>query len=149
MTDSPTLAPTLALVIALCAGAALAHSGVANPAVKARMDLMGQIKEATAGLGKMAQGAVAFDAVAAAKLAQALANHAAEIPAAFEAEETDPTSEARPEIWSDWAGFVADAETLGSAARAMQTASREDVQFGMRAVAKACSSCHENFRIDK
>ncbi|NNF90114.1 MAG: cytochrome c, partial [Boseongicola sp.] len=51
---------TSVAVLLLVASAALAHQGVKNPAVKARMDVMSAIGDNTKLLGRMAKGEVAF-----------------------------------------------------------------------------------------
>ena len=138
-----------ALGLVMLAGAALAHSGVKNAEVKARMGLMGEIKEATAVLGEMAKGQRAFDAAQAAAAREVLIDRAGRIGAAFEAEETDPKSEARPEIWSDWPGFTAKADAMAAAADALQVGSLAEVRAGMSGLAESCGGCHKLYRIDK
>lgn len=130
----------------MIASMALAHNGVKNPAVMARMQGMEQIGAASKVLGNMARGRVAFDAEAAALAKAALAQHAAEIPALFEAQEDDPKSEALPAIWSDFADFTAKAEALRDAAEAMDITSAETIAAGMGAVGGACRSCHKAYR---
>jgi cytochrome c556 len=141
-------ATVLLILLPLLTGAALAHSGVTNPKVMPRMHLMTDIKDTVAGLGAFAKGTQRFDADEAARLVDALAAQAAGVAAAFEDAAQDPKSEARPEIWSDWTGFTAEASKLEAAAQTMQTESRAEVQFGMRALAKACYSCHEDYRLE-
>ena len=142
--------PALTLVLTLgIATAALAHSGVKNAAVKARMNLMVEIKEATGVIGGMAQGKMAFDATKAAAAQQALLAASQKVVAAFEAEETDPKSEAAARIWTDWDGFVTEANALEAAAGALQTASLDDLRAGLRDIGKSCGGCHMTYRIDK
>ncbi|MBV2359213.1 cytochrome c [Thalassococcus sp. CAU 1522] len=140
---------TATLVMTLAATAALAHSGVKNAAVKARMDLMGEVKAATATLGDMSKGAKPFDAAKAEAARAALERHATRIPALFKAPESDPKTEARPEIWTDWDGFVAIADRMETVASAMDTGSLKTLRAGMGRLAKTCKSCHEAFRIKK
>ena len=130
----------------MIASMALAHNGVKNPAVMARMQGMEQIGAASKVLGNMARGRVAFDAEAATSAKAALAQHAAEIPALFEAQEDDPKSEALPAIWSDFADFTAKADTLRDAAKAMDVTSAETIAAGMGEVGGACRSCHKAYR---
>ncbi|WP_161594648.1 c-type cytochrome [Marimonas lutisalis] len=129
--------------------AVLAHSGVKNPAVKARMDLMGEIKDATGVLGGMAKGEIAFDPARAAAAREALIEQAGRIPPAFEARETDPKSEARDEIWTDWDGFIARARAMEDAAAALNAGSLDGVRAGMGALGQSCGGCHKPYRIDK
>lgn len=130
----------------MIASMALAHNGVKNPAVMARMQGMEQIGAASKVLGNMARGRIAFDAEAAASAKAALAQHAAEIPALFEAQEDDPKSEALPAIWSDFADFTAKADALRDAAEAMDVTSAETIAAGMGAVGGSCRSCHKAYR---
>ena len=130
----------------MIASMALAHNGVQNPAVMARMQGMEQIGAASKVLGNMARGRVAFDAEAAAAAKAALAQHAAEIPALFEAQEDDPKSEALPAIWSDFADFTAKADALRDAAEAMDVTSAKTIAAGMGAVGGSCRSCHKAYR---
>lgn len=141
---------TLALAAATVTfgAAALAHADVANPVVKERMALMGEIRTNFATLGGMVQGKTAFDAATAAEAKAALAAAAAMIPAKFEANETDPESEAAPAIWDDWEGFTADAADFEAAVAALDTASLESVQAGFRPIGGSCGACHQAYRVD-
>jgi len=138
-----------ALGLAALGGAALAHEGVQNEAVKARMMLMDNIKDAVGVLGGMAKGEMAFDAAKADAAKEALIRHSAEIPAAFEAEEMDPKSEARPEIWENWEDFVGKAEALGAAAGELDTSDQAWMGPGMGKIGGACKACHEDYRVKK
>lgn len=138
-----------AIAVAAFAGAATAHEGVENEAVKARMMLMDKVKTATGTLGGMAKGAVAYDAGAADAAKAALAEHAAAIPAAFEAKEMDPKSTAKPAIWDNWADFVAKAEAMGGAAAALDTSSQASIGAGMGGIGGSCQACHKVYRVKK
>ena len=131
----------------LVAGVAFAKDGVQDPTVKARMDLMGTIAMNTKVLGDMAGGKTAFDAAAATQARAALAAAAAEIPARFEPQATDPVSEAKPEIWTNWADFLAKSEALLTGAEALDPATVEGVQAGMGAIGGTCRACHTDYRI--
>lgn len=140
-----TKALTLGLICA--ASIAFAKEGVKNPVVKTRMDTMGVIRVNTGVLGDMAAGKAAFDSAKAAEAAAALAAAASTIPQVFDPEETDPVSEALPDIWMMPDEFSAKAERLYKAAQSLDTASLEGVKAGMGAVGGACKSCHETFRM--
>lgn len=133
----------------LLAGAAFAKDGVTNPVVKERMDLMQTIRVNTGVMGDMASGKTAFDAAAATQARANLAAAAALIPAKFEAEETDPVDEARPDIWMMFDDFTSKAEALVTAAEAADTTSLETLQASMRAIGGSCQSCHESYRAKK
>lgn len=137
----------LVVATALVAGMALAKEGVRDPQVKARMELMDTIAASTKTLGDMASGKVAFDATAATAAKTALADAAAKVPAAFEPQATDPVSEARPEIWTNWADFVTKSEALLTAAEAVGTTSAETVGAGLGAIGGSCKACHSAYRM--
>lgn len=138
-----------AIASVLLAGAAYAKDGVTNPVVKERMDLMQTIRANTGVMGDMASGKNAFDAAAAAEARANLAAAAAMIPAKFEAEETDPVDEARPDIWMMFDDFTEKAEALVAAAEAADTTSLESLQASIRAIGGSCQSCHESYRAKK
>lgn len=139
-----------ALFIAATVGlatVAVAHEGVKNPAVMARMEGMKLIAQHTKVLGDMAKGARPFNAEEAQAAARALAAEAARVPALFEAEEDDPKSEAKPAIWFDYAAFTAEANALIDAANgATGLKTSGDIIKVMQAIGATCSSCHKSFR---
>lgn len=132
----------------MIASAAFAHQGVQNPAVKARMDSMEVIQKNTKLIGTMAKGDRAFDPDLAREAARTIAAQAARMPLLFEVEETDPVSEARPVIWSEFDEFVADAEALEIAASgaAASIETREDLRTALADIGQTCKSCHEAYR---
>lgn len=136
-----------AIILTVFGSFALAHSGVMNPTVKERMDLMVGVKDATAVIGKMAKAEVPFDPDTAEAARLALADHAAQIPALFEANERDPKDEARDAIWDDWADFVDKAEAMRVAADAMDTSSVDTLRTGLATLGASCSGCHDLYRV--
>ena len=66
------------------AGSALAHKGVMNSSVKARMNAMSAIAEQMKTLGKMAKGVTPFDSATARLAAAEIAKHAGDTPKLFE-----------------------------------------------------------------
>lgn len=139
----------IAAALSLSVGAAAAKDGVTNPVVKERMDLMQMVRASTASLGDMAAGKTAFDAQAATVAKTALAAAAAQITAKFQANEDDPVAEGRPEIWTNFADFTTKAESLVTAAEALDVASLAGLQAGMGAVGGTCKACHEAYRAKK
>lgn len=137
------------LVAGLICGAsvAVAKEGVQNPVVKTRMDTMGVIRANTGVLGDMASGKAAFDADKATEAAAALAAAAATIPQVFEPNETDPVSEAKPEIWANFGDFTGKADALYKAAQAVDASSLDTLKAGMGGVGGACKDCHTTYRI--
>lgn len=138
----------IAACIAMAAGAALAHQGVKNAAVKARMDNMTAISRATEVLGNMAKGKQPFETGKAQAAAQEIALLAGQISVLFEAEETDPKSEASPAIWQDFSGFETEAVKLATAAQdAANIADESDLRTALRSIGATCNACHKAYRI--
>lgn len=133
----------------LAATAAAAHQGVKDPDVKARMDLMGEVKDATGVIGGMSRGKIAFDAAAAAEARAALIDAAARTPELFEPQATDPKTEARPEIWTNWDDFTAKSAALGTAAEALDTSSVDGLRAGLADIGATCKACHADYRMKK
>jgi cytochrome c556 len=133
--------------LVLVAGVAVAKEGVQDPTVKARMDLMSAIGMNVKELGDMATDKVAFDAAAALAAQTALVAASADIAAKFEPQATDPVSEAKPEIWTNWDDFVAKAGALNAAATVLDPASLEGIKAGMGAIGGACRDCHSTYRM--
>jgi cytochrome c556 len=113
------------------------------------MMLMDGVKAATGTLGAMGKGEMAFDADKAGEARQALIDHAAKIPAAFEAQEMDPKSTALPAIWENWADFEMKAQAMGAAAEELDTSDLGWVQAGMGDLGGTCAACHKAYRIKK
>lgn len=128
---------------------AFAHEGVKNPAVMERMHAMKSVAKQVKTLGDMAKGATAFDAATAQAAGTEIARHAEMVPALFEAEEMDPKTEAKPEIWQNWSDFTQkNAEFEAAARTAAQITSPDDLAAAMRALGDSCKSCHELYRIE-
>ena len=136
---------TLAAGLILIAGAAIA-SEAADPNVKAREELMETLGKNMKVLGDIAGGKAAYDAAAAEAAKGAIVAAAGEIAAKFEPQATDPKSEAKPEIWSNWEDFLAKDKALSDAATAWDVSSPESIGAGMGAVGGACKACHTAYR---
>jgi cytochrome c556 len=136
--------------VLLTAGAAFAEGDRTDPNAKARSDLMRTVGKNTGILGDMAGGKAAYDAAAAEGAKAAIIEAAGMIEATFKDQgAADPASEVKPEIWTNWEGFLADAKALGDAAGAMDVASTETIGAGMGALGGACKDCHTDFRVMK
>ncbi len=134
--------------IVLVAGTAWAHSGVKNPAVQARMHAMSVIGAEMKTLGLMLKGEKAFDASLAQAAAGKIAEHAGQTPDLFRANEDDPKSEAKPEIWENFDDFSAKAIALQDVAIKVSAsiASKDDLGQAMKALGDTCKSCHKDYR---
>ena len=139
---------TAVFALALVGTVAIAKEGVKDPIVKARQDLMATQGMSMKVLGGMAGGKVPFDAAAAEAAKAAIVATSAEIGAKFKPQATDPVTEAKPEIWTNWADFEAKAMALNAAATALDTSTLAGVQAGMEGLGGACGACHKAYRID-
>lgn len=137
---------TLVLGLIMAGGIALAQSKAADPDVNARQTLMQKNGGAMGVLGGMAKGTTAFDAAAAEAAKAALIADAAATPAAFQNNAADPASKAKPEIWTNWDDFVADADGLAKAAAAMDATTLDGVKAGLGAIGGACKACHSEYK---
>lgn len=133
--------------IALTVGTvALAHEGVQNAAVAARMQAMTDIAASSKTLGNMARGRLAFDAEAAEEARALLAAKASAVPALFEENADDPKSEADPSIWENFDDFSAKANSLAAAAEALDVSSAASIAEGFGPIGSSCRSCHAPYR---
>lgn len=143
-------AKALIISAVLSAGAAFAEEERTDPNAIARGELMTLIGKNTGILGDMAGGKAAYDAAAAEGAKAAIVEAAGKIEATFKDQgAADPASEAKPEVWTNWEEFLADAKKLGEAAGAMDVASAESIGAGMGALGGACKDCHTEFRVMK
>ena len=143
-------AKALIISAVLSAGAAFAEEERTDPNAIARGELMTLIGKNTGILGDMAGGKAAYDAAAAEGAKAAIVEAAGKIEATFKDQgAADPASEAKPEVWTNWEEFLADAMKLGEAAGAMDVASAESIGAGMGALGGACKDCHTEFRVMK
>lgn len=137
----------IALIGALLAGAAYAKGDATDPAAKAREDVMKAIGGSLGTLGGMAKGEVPYDAAAAEAAKAALVTAAGGIAAAYETQGgEDPTSEAKPEIWTSWDDFVKKADALTAAATAADVSSAEAIGASLGAIGGTCKDCHSVYR---
>lgn len=136
----------ITVAIALSGATIHAHS-VENPAVQKRMDVMKEIKGAMGVLGSMAKGAIAFDAAAAGAAQNTLIEQSGMVATTFEANETDPESEALPAIWENWDTFVEMADDLTFAAEGLDTTSLDGMRGGLGNIGASCGACHKKFRM--
>ena len=128
-------------------GATIHAHSVENPSVQKRMDVMKEIKGAMGVLGGMAKGAIAFDATAAGAAQNTLVEQSGMVAATFEANQTDPKSEALPAIWENWDTFVEMAEDLTFAAEGLDASSLDGVRSGLGNIGASCGACHKKFRM--
>ncbi len=147
MTFRQTIGKTIAIAAVLAAGIAFAKEGVTDPQVKARQELMGKQAMSAKVLGDMANGKAPFDAAAAEAAKATLVATSNEIATVFEPQATDPMSDSKPEIWTNWDDYVAKANALHAAAEALDVSSVETIGAGMAAVGGACGACHKAYKM--
>lgn len=135
-----------ALILALGTAGALAHGGVKNPAVKARMTSMEEMGASLKSLIGMAKGEAAFDAGRANAAFATIARESARTADLFAAQESDPKTEAKPSIWENYADFTAHADVVTKAASGVQVTSREELVGALGPVGLGCKSCHKLYR---
>jgi cytochrome c556 len=138
----------LILGTTLAASMALAHGGVQNPAVMARMEAMSQIGDGMKVLGGMMKGELAYDTAKAQAALDKIEAASQQVPALFEAPESDPKSEALPAIWDNWADFEAKATALTEAASGEITG-EEGLRPTLGALGGACKDCHRDYRVNR
>jgi cytochrome c556 len=137
-----------ALVSVLILSATVVFAGKStDPDAKARQTLMDTVGMNTGILGDMAGGKAPFDAAKAEAAKAALIAAAGMIPATFEPKGTDAESKAKPEIWTNWDDFLADAAAMGKAATALDATTVEGVQAGMAGLGGSCKDCHTEYRL--
>jgi cytochrome c556 len=138
---------------ALVALVLITACATATPAerIHERQELMRSNKAALIDLGKMASGEAPWNAEAARRLAQRIADNAAMIPAMVEkgtGQESGRTR-ARPEIWTDPGNFERAAWNVEDLARSIVTLARAGEEAGVRArvtrLEKDCDACHSRF----
>lgn len=130
------------------AATALAHGGVKNPQVMARMNAMSAIADNMKILGQMAKGETSFDAAKAQAAATAVAEHAAQSVTLFEAPASDPKSEALPAIWENYPDFTDTAVALEKAALSAATTitSLDTLRAAVPSMGQTCGACHKLYR---
>ena len=139
---------TLSLVAALSiATAALAHQGVKNAGVMARMDGMLSAQKATKVLIDMAAGKRSFDADDADAAKARILEDLSRVPALFESPHDDPMTEARPIIWTQYDDFLRRNDQAVLAMKAVKTETKAGLQATLPAAGAACLDCHQTYRL--
>lgn len=134
------------VLISLSIGA-IAHADVENQAVADRMAAMKAISGSLKTLGGMAKGAVEFDAAIAQAAVDTVEMQSGALPVLFEAQETDPLSDAKPEIWTNWDDFVSKANGLNATAAAITITDAASVGAALGAIGGTCKGCHSEYRM--
>ena len=127
---------------------AVAHTGVSNPAVLARMESMTETQDNTKVLGAMVKGERDFDVMAARAAAAEIARHAKQTPDLFRIKEMDPKTEALPAIWEDFDDFTAKSKSLEDVATSLAASleTEDQLRAGLGQIGAACKACHKSYR---
>nr|WP_280637745.1 MULTISPECIES: cytochrome c [unclassified Shimia] len=78
-----------------------------------------------------------------------IVQHSGNIKALFEAQASDPKSEALPAIWANWEDFSDRADDLTTSAQALDFKDRAALADTLGAVGGACRACHKQYREKK
>ena len=133
--------------LALAGTMAVAAEEASDPAVRARIALMKDLKASSAALADMAAGKVPFDAAQAEAMIEALRSSADKVEPAFRARADDPASDALPDIWNAPSEFRQKANKLVKTTMDLQGGSPDDLIDGLQAVGAACKDCHGRFKM--
>lgn len=133
--------------LALAGTMALAAEEASDPAVRARIALMKDLKASSAALADMAAGKVPFDAAQAEAMIEALRSSADKVEPAFKPRADDPASDALPDIWTVPAEFRQKVNRLVKATLALEGSRAGDLADSLSAVAAACKDCHGRFKM--
>ncbi|WP_170399999.1 c-type cytochrome [Ruegeria arenilitoris] len=128
-TENLLLGAVVASVLVVASQSVFAHGG-ATGVVKDCMDGMGVMKDAMKVLTPMMRGQVEYDAAVVREHAEDISHHAGEaLTRLFPEGSLDAPSEAKPEIWQDWAAFSALADQLRVMADGLADASENGLMM--------------------
>jgi cytochrome c556 len=147
--EQATTAAAAVGMTVLVAGMALAAAHGDSERVKSMKAMGGHM----GAIGKVAKGEMAYSAETVTH-AEGLEKMSKELLTWFpEGSMGGDDSRAKPEIWTDWAGFEAKAKDFQAAVPALVAASKtgDKAQIGaaLGAVGKTCGGCHKPFRKPK
>lgn len=140
------LVPALALVILGTDGGVRAHDAH-DPRHIAMTALANNMKEIGQGLaaGRITPGMKV--------LPEEIVEHATALPQLFEKPDGKKNSRAKPEIWTDFAGFLKSNDaSIVTASVLSETLNADDVEAGQLAQKRAgdsCGGCHKVYRLPK
>ena len=126
----------------------LAHSGVLNKDVAARMTLMSSIGRNMGVLGKMLQKKAPFDRGKAVEAINNIEQLAVETPTVFEKRVLDPKSEAKELIWEEFKSFTKISTGLATRAKQLSSSMKsfDDLRPALINLSQSCKECHSKFR---
>ena len=133
------------------ASAALAHSGVKDKDVMARMKLMSSMADNMKVIGMMLKQKIPFEREQAIDALKEISRLATETPDAFKKNATDPKSEAKSNIWTEFGKFTDISMKLAKDADGLAASfqSFENLKPALGQLSKSCRTCHTNYREKK
>ena len=126
----------------------LAHSGVLNKDVAARMTLMSNMGRNMGVLGRMLKKKTPFDQVKATEAINNIEQLAVETPVVFEKRVLDPKSEAKELIWEEFETFTKISNSLATSAKQLSSSMKsfDDLRPALITLSQSCKECHSRFR---
>ena len=126
----------------------LAHSGVLNKDVAARMTLMSNMGRNMGVLGRMLKKKTPFDQVKATEAINNIEQLAVETPRVFEKRVLDPKSEAKELIWEEFETFTKISSSLATSAKQLSSSMKsfDDLRPALITLSQSCKECHSRFR---
>ena len=126
----------------------MAHSGVENEVVKARMMAMKEIGASMKYIGKVRRGSKTFDLQEIKEELESIRYNASITPKLFEVYAMDPLSEAGTEIWETFDDFKNKAVSLEKVAEKLLTTLENEGQLNdaLMVLGSGCKSCHSKYR---
>ena len=126
----------------------LAHSGVLNKDVAARMTLMSNMGRNMGVLGKMLKQKTPFDQVKATEAINNIEQLAVETPTVFEKRVLDPKSEAKELIWEEFETFTKISNSLAAGAKQLSSSMKsfDNLRPALITLSQSCKECHSRFR---
>ena len=138
----------LVMTLALATPRLTAQEQITNKGVKKRVALMFTAQAAAATLTDMMAGRVMFHSVRARSARRTLMQTSRSIVKRFKRSHSDPLSNARPEIWTYWSDFKANAEVSEDAARRLNVKSLAGLRRTLPNLLQSCLSCHDSYRTE-
>ena len=135
----------------LTVSAALAHSGVKDKDVMARMKLMSSMADNMKVIGMMLKQKIPFEQEIAVNAIKEISRLATETPDTFKKNSTDPKSEAKPNIWAEFDNFTEISLKLATDANSLAASfqSFENLKPALGQLSKSCKTCHTSYREKK
>ena len=126
----------------------LAHSGVLNKDVAARMTLMSNMGRNMGVLGRMLKKKTPFDQVKATEAINNIKQLAVETPRVFEKRVLDPKSEAKELVWEEFETFTKISSSLATSAKQLSSSMKsfDDLRPALITLSQSCKECHSRFR---